>query len=538
MSIDEDKKEEETAVDGRRQVLRAAGLVGVLVLLARIVGLLREIVIKAMLGIDTPEAAAFDIASRFPESIFLILAGGAIGAAFIPTFTAYFEKDDAHGAWRLFSAIVNLVFIVLTLVCIIFAIFAPEIVTFFAGNRIEQYPEILPLTVLLMRIMLISPSIFGVSGVIMGALNARQHFLLPALAPTIYTLGIVAGGLIWPSISNTTPAIGFAIGTVIGALGHLLIQLPGLRQKRAHYTAVVTVRDPGVIQVLKLMAPRVLGLSFSEINKFVFILMTDLMTLGSYTAINLAFKVILLPQGIIGQAMGIAAFPTLSTLAARQAMDEFRQILADSLRLVLFLGLPASVFVILLRQPIVVLLFERGEVTPEGSALVMWALLFLAFGITALTGLEVVSRAFYALSDTLTPVLAGGLQIILMWLFSAWLAFSVFPENGGEAIGGLALGFSISNIIEVCVLLWLLRRRVGGLHGRVLLDGLWRMGVATLLMGIAVYGVLAQIGTVHLLIQAFIGGLVGGVVYVGGCWLLGLKELHRFVAYGRGRIQR
>ena len=362
MSVNE--KDETTAIgDGRRRVLQAAGLVGVLVLLARVVGLLREIVIKAMLGINTPEAVAFDIASRFPESIFLILAGGAIGAAFIPTFTAYFEKDDEHGAWRLFSAIVNLVFIVLTVVCAIFAIFAPEIVAFFAGNRIEQYPEILPLTVLLMRIMLISPIIFGVCGVIMGALNARQHFLLPALAPTIYTLGIVAGGLVWPYISDTTPAIGFAIGTVIGAMGHLLIQLPGLRQKRATYTAVVTVRDPGVIQVLKLMAPRVLGLSFSEINKFVFILMTDLMTLGSYTAINLAFKVILLPQGIIGQAMGIAAFPTLSALAVRQAMDEFRQILADSLRLVLFLGLPASVFVILLRQPIVVLLFERGEVT-------------------------------------------------------------------------------------------------------------------------------------------------------------------------------
>lgn len=538
MSPEQEEKESETAVDGRRRVLQAAGLVGVLVLLARVVGLLREMIIKATLGIDTPEAVAYDIASRFPESIFLILAGGAIGAAFIPTFTAYFERDDEAGGWRLFSAIINLLLIVMTVICAVVAMLAPDIVLFFAGNRIEQYPEILPLTVLLMRIMLISPVIFGVSGVIMGALNARQHFLLPALAPTIYTLGIIAGGLIWPHISETTPAIGFAVGTVFGALGHLLIQLPGLKKKQARYTAVVTIRDPGVIQVLKLMAPRVLGLSFSEINKFIFILMTDLMTLGSYTALNAAFKIILLPQGIIGQAMGIAAFPTLSTLAARQAMAEFRQILADSLRFVLFLGLPATVLVIFLREPLVVFIFERGLVTPEDSALIMWVLMFLAFGIVALTALEVIARAFYAVSDTLTPVLAGGAQIILMWILSAWLAFSVFPDRVGEAVGGLALGFSISNVFEVGLLLWLLRRRVGGLHGRVLLDGFWRMLAASLIMGLAVYGALQLTGEIHLILQAMVGSLVGGIVYLGACWLLRLKELQRLVDYGRGRSGR
>ena len=181
----------------------------------------------------------------------------------------------------------------------------------------------------------------------------------------------------------------------------------------------------------------------------------------------------------------------------------------------------------------------NGEkLPPEGSALVMWALLFLAFGITALTGLEVVSRAFYALSDTLTPVLAGGLQIVLMWLFSAWLAFSVFPENGGEAIGGLALGFSISNIIEVCLLLWLLRRRVGGLHGRVLLDGFWRMAIASILMAAIMWGILQQISNMSLWIQAIVGGLAGGSVYLLACWLLRLKELRQVVDYGRKRIGR
>ncbi|MBX3056031.1 MAG: murein biosynthesis integral membrane protein MurJ [Anaerolineae bacterium] len=531
--------EKETAVsNGRTQVLRAAGLVGALVLLARVVGLLREVVVRALLGIDTPVATAFEIANRFPEAIFLILAGGAIGAAFIPTFTAYFERDDAPGGWRLFSAIINLVLVVMTAVCLLMALFAPQVVRFFAGEQIQQYPEILPLTVLLMRIMLLSPIIFGVSGVIMGALNARQHFLLPALAPTIYNLGIIAGGLAWPLVSETSPAIGLALGTVAGAVGHLLVQLPGLRQKGGGYTAVFTLHDPGVLQVLKLMAPRVLGLSFSEINKFLFVYLTDLMTLGSYPALITASRIILLPQGIIGQALGIAAFPTMAALAARQALAGLRQILADSLRIVLFLGLPASVLVMLLREPLVVLLFERGAVTPEGSALVMWALLFFGIGLVALTALEVVARAFYALSDTLTPVLAGGAQIVVMWLLSWWLAFTVFPQQGWEPLGGLTLGFSLSNILEVCLLLWLLRRRLGGIHGRVLLDGLWRMTAAALFMALIMWGVLQQMATASLWAQAIIGGLVGGVVYLLACWGLRLKEMRQFVGYGRGLLKR
>lgn len=530
--------DENTAVDGRRQVLQAAGLVGVLVLLARLVGLLREIVVRTTLGIKTPEATAFEIAARFPEAIFFILAGGAIGAAFIPTFTAYFERDDEAGGWRLFSAIIDLVFVVMTAVCLGMAVWAPEVVSFFAAQQIEQYPQILPLTVRLMRIMLISPVIFGVSGVIMGALNARQHFLFPALAPTIYTACIIAGGKLWPFVSPSTPAIGFAIGTVVGAAGHLLIQLPGLKQKRARYTAVFTLRDAGVRQVLKLMAPRVLGLSFSQLNWFLMVYMTDFMVTGSLPALSTAFRVLIMPQGIIGQAMGIAAFPTMAAMAARNAYGEIRQILADSLRIVLFLGLPATILLMMLREPIAVILFERGEVTPEGTALVTWALLFFGGGLVALTALELVPRAFYALSDTVTPVWAGGVQIVLMWLLSRWFAFSLFPRWGWQPVGGLALGFTISNILEVGVLLWLLRRRLGGIHGRVLLDGLWRMTLASLAMALAMAWAQQQLSAASLWVQALGSATVGGTVYLLASWLLGLKELRRFVSYGRERFGR
>src|SRR5690606_21743032 len=161
---------------------RAAGLVGALALLSRVLGLAREVVVRQYLGVTTLEATAFDIASRFPEAIFLIVAGGAIGSAFIPTFTAYFAREDETGGWRLFSALITLLSLATTVISLLLMVFAAPFVTFFYADNIAQQPELLLLTVYLMRIMLLSPIIFGISGIIMAALNARQHFLLPAVA--------------------------------------------------------------------------------------------------------------------------------------------------------------------------------------------------------------------------------------------------------------------------------------------------------------------------------------------------------------------
>lgn len=523
--------EGETAENSRLVVMQAAGLVGAAVLLSRVIGLGREIVTRNYLGVTRLEATAYEIAKGFPEAIFLIIAGGAIGSAFIPTFAAYFVHDDEAGAWRLFAAVVNLVTLVVTAVAGLTILLAPQFVSVIFSDQIAAEPALLPLTVRLMRIMLLSPIIFGVSGVIMGALNARQHFLLPALAPSIYNLGIIAGAILAPA--SIGKEMGLAIGTVAGALGHLLIQLPGLRQKQARYTPVLTLRDPGVQKVLRLMAPRVLGLSFSEINKFIVFFLTDTMALGTLPALNTALRVIIMPQGVLGQALGIAAFPTLATLAARSAFGEMRRILSDALRLLLFLGLPATILLIALRRPIIVILFERGLTGAEDTALVANALLFYALGLVALTALEVVARAFYALSDTVTPVLSGAAQVLLMAVLSLWLRDTVFPLFGWQPLGALALGFSISNFLEVGLLLWLLRRKLGGLNGRDLLDGLWRMAIAGLLMAAAIWAVLTFLAPPGLLLQAIVGTLVGGAVYIVICLALRVAEVRRFITFAR-----
>ena len=522
-----------------------------LALLSRVLGLGREIVVRQYLGVTTLEATAFDIASRFPEAIFLIVAGGAIGSAFIPTFSAYLSRDDEAGSWHLFSAVLNLLTVAVTLISVAVMIFAAPFVTFFYADNIAQAPLLLPLTVALMRVMLLSPIIFGISGIVMATLNARQHFLLPAVAPSVYNLGIIAGGVVGAMMGGGAPlataavttaaattAWGLAWGTVVGALGHLLVQLPGLRGQRARYAPVLTVRDPGVRQVLRLMAPRVLGLSFSEVNKFIILFLTGAMALGTLPALNAAFRILIMPQGILGQALGIAAFPTLAALAVRAAHREMRGILADSLRLVLFLGLPATALLALLAEPYVTILFERGLFDAQATALVATALRFYALGLIALTALEVVARGFYALSDTLTPVLSGGLQIAVMWALSLWFRDTLFPSLGWRPLGGLALSFSLSNILEVGLLLWLLRRRLGGLDGKALLAGTVRMGAATVAMSAAIVAVVAWLPAGAIWARALVGTAAGSLVYLLACWMLRVEELRQLVGLVRRRLGR
>ncbi|MDX1414551.1 MAG: murein biosynthesis integral membrane protein MurJ [Candidatus Promineifilaceae bacterium] len=530
-----DKKAENQDSSSRSLILHAAGLVGAAMLLSRLVGLFREMVTRSSLGVLTVEATAYEIAKAVPETIFLIIAGGAIGSAFIPTFAAYFTRDDEAGAWHLFSAVINMITVAISLVAILAMIFAPQIVTFFYSENIAAQPQLLNQTVQLMRVMLISPIIFGASGVIMGALNARQHFLLPALAPTVYNLGIIAGALLLGPFFGT--AMGLAIGTVIGAAGHLLIQIPGLVQKHARYAPIFTLRDPGVLKVLWLMAPRVLGQSFSELNKLLIVYLTGSMTLGTLPAFTAAFRLIILPQGVLGQAVGIAAFPTLSTLAAENKHDEMRRIISGSLRLLLFLGMPVTILLMMLRIPIITVLFERGLFGAESTELVASALLLMSLGLVALLLLEVIARSFYSLSDTLTPVLAGGVQVILMVILTLWLRDTIFAQRGWLPLGALALGFSLSNYGEVMVLLWLLRRKLGGLDGRVLWNSFWRILLSSLLMAVAMWLLLSRIENATVWVKLMAGGIVGTVVYLLSSWLLRVREAQQLLQYGRQRLK-
>lgn len=521
-----------TADPSRSTILQAATIIGIAFVFSRLLGLVRDAVITNLYGIDTLEANAYFIANRFPETIFLIIAGGALGSAFIPVFSAYFARNEHRQGWWLFSVIVNLVVIVTTIVAGLAAIFAPQIISFFYSTLIAKDPALLDLSVDMMRLMLISPVIFGVSGIIMSALNARQHFLLPAVAPIIYNLGIIAG-----AIAFAPNALGLAIGTVVGSFGHLIIQLPGLRKKRAEYSLALSVRDRGVIQVLRLMTPRVLGLSFGQFNHLLMQFLAESMVVGSIPALGLAWRIMIMPHAIIGQALAIAAFPTFSTLAAKAARDTMRQIVVDTIRLIFFLSLPAAMLLMVLREPLIAFLFQRGRFDQEATGIVGMALLFFALSLVSLAAIEIVSRAFYALEDTLTPVLVGLVQLIVMGLLGAWLGYNIFPDSGMLGLGGLALGYTISTLLELLLLLYLLQRKMDGLQGRRILNGLWRMIVATLLMGSGSLLLREWLPETSLILQLLIIGSAAAGVYIFAAKVLGIDELNQLIGLVRKRIK-
>ncbi|MEM7331543.1 MAG: murein biosynthesis integral membrane protein MurJ [Chloroflexota bacterium] len=523
--------------NGRSFVLRAAGLVGIFFLLARVLGLVREVITQSFLGTQTPAANAYALAIQFPDAIFFVIAGGALGSAFIPTFSAYFVNEDEAGGWALFSGVLNLLMVTLIVVTGLTAVFAPQFVTLFFQQKIAEQPEILPETVRLMRIMLISTIIFGFGGLITGVLHAHQHFLFPAIAPILYNLFIIIFGfLIDP------PQLGLAIGAVVGSLAYLLVQLPTLIQKGVQYSFLLSLTDPGIRKVLRLMGPRVLGLSFSRLNTFVITALTGRFAIlenGSFAALMVAFRVMLLPQGIIGQALGTAAFPTLSALAAKQNYEEMRKILNDSLRIIYFLGLPISIMFMLLSRPIMQILFERGEFTAVSTQFSAWGLSFFAIGLFAITALEVINRTFYALSDTWTPVIAGAIQIVGMVILSTWFSLSLFPALNLLPLGGIALGLSLSNLLEVILLWFLLRRKMGGLNGRYFLQGVWQMSIAGAGMaGIILLLQRTVLGQAPAWIDLVVNGIIGSGIYLFIIMILKVPELRQFLALIQRRLLR
>jgi len=503
---------------GGRQIAKAATLVMGLFVVSRVLGLVRQVAIGALFG-TSGDLDAYLAAARISETVFLVVAGGALGSAFIPTFADHLASGDGGGAWRLASAVANLALIVLTAIAGLTAIFAPALVRTVIAPGFG--PPQRALTASVLRLMLISPVIFGVSGVVMGALNAHQHFLLPALAPSAYNLSIVGGALL---LGPRLGVRGMAVGVVVGAALHLLVQVPGLVHYGARYVPTLGLDDPSVREVGRLMAPRILGTAVAQLNFVVNNSLASGLGEGAVSAINYAWLLMMLPQGVFAQAVGTAAFPTFAGQVARGERDEMRSTLAATLRAVFFLSLPATVGLLVLGRPLVGLFFERGAFEATSTEAVAWALAFYALGLVGHAGLEIVARAFYALHDTLTPVWVGGLAMGLNVALSLALP-GVFGLAGWPPHAGLALANSVATLLELSVLLVLIRRRMDGLEGRRTLAAFARSGLAALAMGAVLLGWRALLPGAGALVLGGGGVVLGVAVYLGVALLLRVEEL-------------
>jgi len=442
-----------------RRVALSALIVSAGFAAAKFAGVVDDFIVARVFGAGR-ELDAYYAAFGMPDLLFTLIAGGALASAFIPVFTGYLATGDREGAWKLASSVVNVAFLVTLVAAAIVALIAPWLVRRFLTPGFA--PEQQVLTAGLMRLILISTAIFSVSGLVMSALQANQHFLLPALAPVMYNLGIIGGALFL-----TQPAIltfwrvsiplrpvwpmgvyGLAVGVMIGAVMHLLIQVPGLIHFGARWSPSFSLADPGLRRVLVLLGPRILGLGVVQLSALITTNLASRLGAGSVTGLALAWRLMQMPETIIATAIGTAVFPTLSALAAQHQRAELRATMRKALGIIVLLCVPSAVALIVLGRPLAGLFFGRGN-----ADVVAYALQFYALGLVGHSALEVAARTFYAQQDTRTPLAVAAGAMVIAVTASLLLMRPL-------SYGGLALGNAIGFTVESGVLVWLMERRL------------------------------------------------------------------------------
>ncbi|HEY4034882.1 MAG TPA: murein biosynthesis integral membrane protein MurJ [Ktedonobacteraceae bacterium] len=518
---------------------------------SRVLGLLRTSLFASVFGTSSTSDAYLQ-AFLIPDLIFNIIAGGALLSAFIPVFTNYMtSQNDEKTAWHIASSSLNLAIAVMSGFALLAILFAPALVPLY--NPGLHDPVELNLIASLTRIMLLQSIALGTGVIVTSVLNAKQDFRLPAIGTVLYNVGLIVGllpgmALMLTGQHNDQLAIYAATwGVVLGALLQIGIQIPGLRKVGMRYSFTFDWHHPGVLQIGRQMVPRVINAAMLYISIFVDRGLIQLMLLiigaasiaGFITQYYQAFQLVLLPLGIFGMAVSTAAFPTLAENVALGRMDRVRNTILETLRSILFMSIPSSVGLIVLGFPIIQVLLEHGHYSLQEAQSTAVPLAFFAVGLTGLAAVEILTRAFYALRDSLTPVVVSvsqfGIKIVLSLIL---INVAIWGAQWG--LGALALSTSIAGLLEAVALYWLLHRRLGDLHLRVTGKFIIRVLVTALVMGIClviVRTILDRIlvtttqptlqlgGTILATIKLLIELFVGVFVYVRVARFLNLEEL-------------
>lgn len=446
-------------------------------LLSRVLGLVRDIIISAQFG-TSPAMDAYRATFSIIDLIYIVVAGGALGSAFIPIFAGFLEQQREEDAWRLASSLLNLASIGLVVACTVIAVLAGPIIALTVGAGFDA--EQRELTVLLLRIMLLQPILLGLGALAKATLESFDRFTLPAIGANLYNLGIIAGALLAPVLGIGIYSL--AGGVVVGAVLFLLVQLPGLRGVNMRYLPRQWFGAPGLRQVGRLLGPRLFGQAAWQINFVAITSFASLLGAGAVAANGYAYTLMLLPHGLLALSLGTVMFPQLTRLHAAGQHELFRATAMQTVRQVLFVTLPAAAIMLALNAPIIRVLLERGQFSAESTALTAAALAFYLLGLPAFAASEIVVRSFYAMHDTRTPVLVG-VGAVLLNVLLGWTLL----QSGAE-LPGLAFAFSTANIAEASVLLLLFQRRFGGLGA-----GFWRATIGMHIAALACGGVVFAI---------------------------------------------
>jgi putative peptidoglycan lipid II flippase len=536
---------EDTGMIQRARIGRATLILTGALIASRILGLLRTSMFAAVFG-TTNTSDAFIQAFLVPDLIFNMVAGGALSSAFIPVFTQYMigERDEKT-AWHIANSALNLAVAIMMGLALLAIIFAPWIVPLYNPGLHDQ--QELNLIISLSRIMFLQSIILGAGVIINSVLNAKQHFLLPAIGTVLYNVGLIIGLIPGLLLVDKTTAVYFAtIGVVFGAILQVGVQVPGVIKVGMRYQFTFDWRHPGVIQIGRQMVPRVINSAMLYFSFFVDRSLILLMAAGvGLTAANglitqyyQAFQLVLLPYGIFGLALSTAAFPTLAENVTRGRIDRFRSIVQDTLRTILFMSIPSCVGLIVLGFPIIQVLLEHGQYSLTSATNTTVPLALFAIGLPGLAAVEILTRSFYAFRDSKTPVTVSVIQFIFKIALSLLLIqASAWGLKWG--LGGLALSTSIAGLLEAFALLWLLQERIEGLELRKLGIFAARVLLASLAMGLALLIVrflldlvlvttseqyLGFGGTILAFIKLLIELAVGLFVYIRATRLLSIED--------------
>ncbi len=504
----------------QKTILSGAAVISLMLLVSAVLGLIKMRLYAGVLGVGA-EFDTFVAAFKIPDFVFQLVVVGSLNAAFIPIFSEFIGKKEASAAWRFASNILNLSFLIFSILSSLFFVFAPFLSTLVAaGFPPAQSAQL----VTLMRIMLISPILLGFSSFISGCLQSFKRFLVPFLSPIFYNLGAIFGVLF---LYKPLGLPGLAWGVVLGAFFHLLIQIPLLRYLGFQYSLTFSFKDELVAKMAKLALPRTIGLAAEQIKSVVLTNFASLLPAGNISLLRFGESIQTVPLSVIGVAIAQAALPSL----AREAHDKklFRQTLSTSFLQMLYLVLPISVILIVLKIPVVRLILGIGKFDWAATVNTSWVLALFALSLFAQSANALFVRAFYALQDTKTPVAISVFSVIV----SLMIALALLPFL---QIRALPLGVSIGAFLEFILLFCFLDKKIS-FDKKEIITAAVKICFAAAALAICVYvpvKVLDQVfidttRVVNLIILVWLVLSFGGTVYLFLTWFLGCKEIRLFV---------
>lgn len=505
----------------QKTILSGAAVISVMLLVSAFLGLVKMRLYAGILGAGA-EFDTFVAAFKIPDFVFQLVVVGSLNAAFIPIFSEFIGKKEASVAWRFASNILNLSFLVFACLSVFLFIFAHPLSTLVAAGFPPQQINQL---VALMRIMLLSPILLGVSSFISGCLQSFKRFLVPFLSPIFYNLGAIFGILILYKPLGLT---GLAWGVVLGALFHLLIQLPLLRYLGFEYSLTFSFKDALFAKMTKLALPRTIGLAAEQIKSVILINLASLLPAGNISLLRFGESIQAVPVSVLGVAIAQAALPSLVREAKNKTL--FRQTLSTSFLQMLYLVLPISVVLIVLKIPVVRLTLGIGKFDWAATVNTSWVLALFAISLFAQSANALFVRAFYALQDTKTPVIISVFSVIISLICA--LALLPFLQ-----IRALPIGVSLGAFLEFILLFCFLDKKIS-FEKKEIIAAAAKICFAAFVSAICIYvpvKVLDQVfidttKVVNLVILVWLVLSFGGTVYLFLTWFLGCNEIRLFLA--------